>query len=49
MGMGNITVRHDDGRAVRFNLRLLHYAEAGHPITSRDVNARLLVAIMSDA
>jgi hypothetical protein len=49
MGMGSITVRHDDGRAVRFNLRLLHYAEAGHPITARDVNGKLLVVIMSEA
>ncbi|GEM_PF-2886178 len=49
MGMGSITVCHDDGRTVRFNPRLFHYAEAGHPITNRDVNCKLLVAIMSDA
>lgn len=49
MGMGRITVRHDDGRSVSFNPRVLHYVEAGHSITSRDVNAKLLVAIMSDA
>jgi len=49
MGMGRIVVRHDDGRNVSFNPRLFHYVEAGHPITSRDVNGKLLVAIMSDA
>ncbi|MDW8070451.1 MAG: hypothetical protein RMK79_03150 [Anaerolineae bacterium] len=49
MGMGSITVRHDDGRTVHFSLRLFHYAEAGHPITSRDVNGKLLIAIMSEA
>lgn len=49
MGMGSITLRHDDGRTVHFSPRLFHYVEAGHPVTSRDVNGKLLVAIMEEA
>ncbi len=49
MGMGSIKVYHDDGRMVYFSPRLFHYVEAGHPITSRDVNGNLLVAIMSES
>jgi len=49
VGMGVITVRHDDGRSVSFDPRLFHYAEAGHPITSDDIDGDTLVAIVADA
>jgi hypothetical protein len=48
-GMGTIRVRHDDGRSISFNVRLFHYATAGHPITARDVDGKKLAAIMADA
>lgn len=47
-GMGTVRVRHDDGRSVSFNVRLFHYAAAGHPITARDVDGRKLAAILAD-
>ena len=47
MGMGMLTLRHEDGRAVRFQPGLFHYVQAGHPIEGVDV--ALLVAIMADA
>jgi hypothetical protein len=47
MGMGMLTLRHADGRAVRFRPGLFHYVEAGHPIEGVDVDA--LIAIMADA
>jgi len=47
MGMGMLTLRHEDGRAVRFQPGLFHYVQAGHPIEG--VNVALLVAIMEDA
>jgi hypothetical protein len=49
VGMGQITVWHDDGRKVKFNPRLFHYVDAGHKITARDVDGKTLVAIMADA
>lgn len=47
MGMGMLTLCHEDGRAVRFQPGLFHYVEAGHSIEG--VNVALLVAIMADA
>jgi hypothetical protein len=49
VGMGTVTVRHDDGRSVSFNPRLFHYVAAGHKLSARDVNAAKLTAIMGDA
>lgn len=48
-GMGVITVRHADGRWVRYDPRLVHYAEAGHAITAEEVDAEMLLAIVADA
>lgn len=48
-GMGYIQVTHEDGRGVRFDPLLYHYAQAGHPITREDVDGETLVAIMADA
>lgn len=48
-GMGEIVVRHEDGREVTFGVELYHYAEAGHPIMPEDVDGEILVAIMADA
>lgn len=45
---GTITVRHEDGRTVSFNPRLFHYVEAGHPVTNKDINGDLLIAIIAD-
>jgi hypothetical protein len=46
--MGQITVRHKDGRTVSFNPRLFHYARANHPITKEDVDGETLIAILSE-
>jgi hypothetical protein len=48
-GMGEIVVRHEDGREVAFGVELYHYAQAGHPITPEDVDGETLLAILADA
>ena len=48
-GMGCITVQHDDGRGIGIDLKLYHYAKAGHTITEEDIDAELLAAIIADA
>jgi hypothetical protein len=37
MKMGDVTVQHDDGRAVKLYVRLFHYVEVSHPITDHDL------------
>jgi hypothetical protein len=46
---GYVGVAHEDGRSLRFDPALYHYAQAGHPITVEDVDAEMLLAIMADA
>ena len=48
-GMGEIVVRHEDGREVTFGVELYHHAEVGHPITPEDVDGETLLAILADA
>ena len=48
VGMGVISVRHDDGRIVHFNPRVYHYADVNHPITPADLDVETLVAIMAE-
>jgi hypothetical protein len=46
---GHFRVRHQDGREVRFDVGLVHNAQAGHPISSQDVNTDTLISMMEDA
>ena len=46
---GHFLVRHQDGREVRFDVVLVHYAQAGHLISSEDVNIDTLISVMNDA
>lgn len=48
-GMGVVRVQHHDGRSAAFHPRLYHYVDAQHPITEKDVDGQLLLAIMADA
>ena len=48
VGMGVISVRHADGRAVSFNPRVFHYADVNHPITPADLDMETLVAMMAE-
>ena len=48
-GMGDVSVHHKDGRSVGFGIPLFHFAEAGHPITTEDIDGEMLVSIMQDA
>ena len=46
---GSYIVRHVDGREVRFDTLLAHYASEGHPITKNDVDIDLLLMLMAGA
>ena len=46
---GHLLVRHQDGREVRFDVLLVHSAQAGHLISSEDVNIDTRIAMMNDA
>ena len=46
---GHFAVWHQDGRKVRVDVALVHYAQASHLISSEDVNIDALVSIMEDA
>jgi hypothetical protein len=48
VGMGVISVRHADGRAVSFDPRVFHYADVNHPITPADLDMETLVAMMAE-
>lgn len=45
---GELTVMHEDARMVTFDVGLLHYVEAGHPITPDDLDAPRLLAMLAD-
>ena len=46
---GTVEVKHQDGRSVSFDVLLVHYAEAGHPIAIRDIDGDTLVVLVADA
>jgi hypothetical protein len=46
---GHFLVRHQDGQEVRFDVMLVHYAQAGHLISSEDVNIDTLISVMENA
>ena len=48
-GAGHIVVSHDDGRRVRIDVRLYHYAQAGHPISREQLDSERLLAILAEA
>jgi precorrin-3B methylase len=46
---GHFLVRHQDGRELRFDVALAHYAKMGHVISSEDIDIYAMIAIMEDA
>lgn len=46
---GHFVVQHQDGRQLRFDVVLVHYAQASHLISSEDVKVNTLISMMEDA
>ncbi len=46
---GHFLVRHEDGRELRFDVGLVHYAQAGHLISVEDIDIDTMISIMEDA
>lgn len=48
LGREQVSVMHEDGRDVSFDVAMYHYAEAGHPITAQQLDSRRLLAMLAD-